>query len=205
MPSPQVAAVAVMALLAFGVVIGSVTSPFAQSAGVAPIVLEMAEAGPAASRPNPRAKSRLRGRNRPRRPLTAEPVAPPAKRRRPNRCPKPRRRRNSLRNCPKNRRCRRINHVFLIVLGDHGYEEAFGTTSSAPYLSKTLAGQGELLSNYYAVAQGELANEVALLSGQGPTPQTAVNCPEYTDDRPRHGRRRRTGRRQRLRLSGRRP
>ena len=39
MPSPAVAAVAVMALLAAGVVLGSVTSPLAQSAGIAPIVL----------------------------------------------------------------------------------------------------------------------------------------------------------------------
>ncbi|HXS48397.1 MAG TPA: hypothetical protein VN756_13150, partial [Solirubrobacterales bacterium] len=39
MPSPQVAAVAVMALLAAGVVLGSVTSPLAQSAGVASIIL----------------------------------------------------------------------------------------------------------------------------------------------------------------------
>ena len=73
-----------------------------------------------------------------------------------------------------------IKHVFLIVLDGHGYEEAFGKESPAPYLAETLAGEGKLLSNYYAVAQGGLANEIALLSGQGPTPQTAPNCPEYT-------------------------
>ena len=66
------------------------------------------------------------------------------------------------------------------MLDGHGYEEAFGKTSTAPYLAKTLAGEGKLLSNYYAVTQGALANEIALLSGQGPTPQTAANCPEYT-------------------------
>ena len=59
-----------------------------------------------------------------------------------------------------------------------------------------------MLPNYYAVTQGGLANEVALLSGQGPTPQTAANCPEYTRDRTGHGRRRRAGGRQRLRLPG---
>ena len=74
------------------------------------------------------------------------------------------------------------------MLDGHGYEEAFGKDSTAPYLAKTLAGEGKLLPNYYAVAQGGLANEIALLSGQGPTPQTAANCPEYTADRPRHGR-----------------
>ena len=70
----------------------------------------------------------------------------------------------------------------MIVLGDQGYEAAFGKSSTAPYLSKTLAGKGELLENYYAVTQGDLANEIALLSGQGPTPQTAAGCPEYAQD-----------------------
>ena len=77
-----------------------------------------------------------------------------------------------------------ITHVFLIALSDQGYKAAFGSSSQAPYLSKTLTGQGELLSSYYAVAGGELANEIALVSGQGPTPQTAANCPLYTDITP---------------------
>jgi phosphatidylinositol-3-phosphatase len=34
------------------------------------------------------------------------------------------------------------------------------------------------------VAGGELANEIALLSGQGPTPQTAANCPDYAEISP---------------------
>jgi hypothetical protein len=74
--------------------------------------------------------------------------------------------------------------VFLIVLSEHGYTASFGPNSQAPYLSKTLVGQGELLQNYYAVTGGELANEIALLSGQGPNPQTAANCPTYTDVTP---------------------
>ncbi len=53
--------------------------------------------------------------------------------------------------------------------------------STATYMSKTLPEKGELLSNYYAVTTGDLANEVALLSGQGPNPATAVNCLEYKD------------------------
>jgi hypothetical protein len=40
--------------------------------------------------------------------------------------------------------------------------------------------QGELVVNYDAVSSSPLANEVALLSGQGPTQQTAANCPTYT-------------------------
>lgn len=74
-----------------------------------------------------------------------------------------------------------IKHVFLIVLSDEGSAASFGAASQAPYLAKTLRQQGELLSNYYAVAGGELANEIALISGQGPDPQTVEDCPEYTD------------------------
>ena len=48
-----------------------------------------------------------------------------------------------------------------------------------PYLG-TLRKQGELVPNYDAVASSPLANEVALLSGQGPTQQTVANCPTYT-------------------------
>ena len=70
------------------------------------------------------------------------------------------------------------------MLSDQGFNAAFGPSSQATYLSKTLTRQGELLDNYYAVAGGELANEIALISGQGPTPQTAANCPLYTDITP---------------------
>jgi len=72
-------------------------------------------------------------------------------------------------------------HVFVIVLGPAGYEETFGETSTSPFLKEELPAQGELLDNYFAVAGGELANEIALLSGQGPTPATAAGCPAYGD------------------------
>lgn len=72
-----------------------------------------------------------------------------------------------------------IKHVFVIVLGEQGYEAAFGVGSQAPYLAKTLREQGELIGDYFAVASGQLANEIALVSGQGPTPQTGSNCPTY--------------------------
>jgi len=54
MPSPQVAAVAVMALLAAGIVLGTVTNPLARSAGSTSILLE--EAGePESSKSEPEA------------------------------------------------------------------------------------------------------------------------------------------------------
>jgi hypothetical protein len=73
-----------------------------------------------------------------------------------------------------------VKHAFLIVLGEGGYDETFGAASATPYLSRTLPKKGELLPNYYGVTRGVLANEIALLGGQGPTVETAANCPNYT-------------------------
>jgi hypothetical protein len=77
-----------------------------------------------------------------------------------------------------------VKHVFLITLADEPYASVFGPASTAPYLSQTLEQRGELLVRYYAVAHEELANEIALISGQGPTTETAANCPTYTDIAP---------------------
>jgi hypothetical protein len=77
-----------------------------------------------------------------------------------------------------------VKHVFVIMLADQPYASVFGPSSGAPYLAKTLERRGELLVRYYAVAHDELANEIALVSGQGPTPQTEVNCPTYADIAP---------------------
>lgn len=82
-----------------------------------------------------------------------------------------------------------IRHVFVIMLADQGYSQTFGSTDS--YLSHTLPQQGKLIQFYYGVTGGELANQIALISGQGPTPQTAVGCPTFTNITPgapgRHG------------------
>ncbi len=77
-----------------------------------------------------------------------------------------------------------VKHVFVIMLSDQPYAAVFGPASPAPYLSQTLEQRGELLVRYDAVAHQQLANEVALLSGQGPTVETAANCPNYTDIAP---------------------
>jgi phosphatidylinositol-3-phosphatase len=74
-----------------------------------------------------------------------------------------------------------IKHVWLIMLSDEPYASVFGPASTAPYLSGTLEHHGELLARYDAVAHEELADEIALLSGQGPTTETAANCPNYTE------------------------
>jgi hypothetical protein len=77
-----------------------------------------------------------------------------------------------------------VKHVFVIVLSDQPYASVFGPSSPSPYLSQTLERRGELLVRYYAVAHEQLANGIALISGQGPTAETAVNCPTYRDIAP---------------------
>lgn len=184
MPSPQVAAVAVMALLAAGVVLGSVTSQFAESAGFAPIILEMGSPGhaPEEAEPEEEVAEPVESVAEPAPvaataaavPEAALPPEAPAAEPTPAPVPLPEEEFLEEEGLPE------VKHVFLIVLDEHGYEGTFGKASTSPYFAKTLAAQGELIPNYYAVAQGSLANEIALLSGQGPTPQTATNCPEYT-------------------------
>ncbi len=77
-----------------------------------------------------------------------------------------------------------IKHVFVIMLSDEPYASAFGPSSSASYLTGVLEHQGELLVRFDAVAHEELADELALLSGQGPTLETAANCPTFTEVTP---------------------
>jgi hypothetical protein len=73
-----------------------------------------------------------------------------------------------------------VKHVFVIMLSDEPYAAVFGPSSGAHYLSHTLERRGELLVRYYGVAHQQLANRIALVSGQGPTPATAANCPLYS-------------------------
>ncbi|HTZ86799.1 MAG TPA: alkaline phosphatase family protein, partial [Solirubrobacteraceae bacterium] len=77
-----------------------------------------------------------------------------------------------------------IKHVFVVMLSNEPYAATFGPESSAPYLAHTLEKRGELLARYYAIAHQQLPNGIALLSGQGPTPATAANCPTFADVAP---------------------
>jgi hypothetical protein len=183
--SPSVTAVAVMALLAFGVLVGSAVSPTEQSGALAPVVVAVTSPTTAAS-----ATPALS----PAPPVPTPPEASPVEASgavttvvsttgNPSTSPtgsQP----NEASGGPTTLALPPITHVFLIVLSNQGFNAAFGPSSQAPYLSKTLTRQGELVDNYFAVASGELANEIALISGQGPTPQTAANCPLYTDIAP---------------------
>ena len=194
-----------MAMLAFGVLLGSATSQLAQSAGLPRSCWKSrrrrppAEGSDRTAKPRPRPKPPNPDRCcRPPRPASRPPSHPPPK----NRLPKHRDRTRAAAGIPEEETLPPVKHVFLIVLGENGYEETFGASSPAPYLAKTLPEKGELLPNYYAVTKGDLANQIALLSGQGPTAETAADCPNYTDIVPGTIAARGPGRRQRLRLPG---
>jgi len=186
MPSPLVAGLAVMALLAMGVLLGSAVSPVQESGADTPVLVAVTHSpAPAAPAPSAQTPPAAPAEATPEAtPTTAEaapesttpasttPASTPPTSTKKN--PQPEGGSSTPAGPP-------IKHVFLIVLSDQGFNAAFGPASQATYLAKTLTGQGELLDNYYAVTGGELANEIALVSGQGPTPQTAANCPLYTD------------------------
>jgi len=176
MPQPRAAALAVMALLGFGVVVGSVVSPPAESAGTSPVLVALQQPAAAAA-PTPtddasgddEAPAEPADLEAAAEPAAAAPATPAS-----DEAPAP----------PDTPPLPDVRHLFLIVLTGHGYDDTFGPRSPAPYLAQALPRQGELLANYYGVAQSELANEIALVSGQGPTPQTAANCPTYGDVAP---------------------
>jgi hypothetical protein len=161
-PSPRTAAVAVMALLGFGVILGSAIGP---GGGLSPIyVLPHADQAAVQTPAAPVAAAAAEA------PAAEAAAAAPAADLPPV--------------TPSTGASAKVNHVWLIVLSDQGYAKSFGDPASQSYLVSDLTTKGSLVQNYYAVAQGELANSVALVSGQGPTWQMTQNCPSYTDVTP---------------------
>ncbi|QGM45017.1 alkaline phosphatase family protein [Methylocystis heyeri] len=74
-----------------------------------------------------------------------------------------------------------IDHVFVIVLENEGYDVTFGPGSKAPYLSTVLPTRGVLLSQYYGTGHFSLDNYIAMVSGQAATPETRNDCAKYAD------------------------
>ncbi|HEX9457668.1 MAG TPA: hypothetical protein VGA84_00910, partial [Thermoanaerobaculia bacterium] len=74
-----------------------------------------------------------------------------------------------------------IRHVFIIVLENRGFDETFGSSSLAPYLARTLTGQGQLLRQYYGIGHASLDNYLAMVSGQAPNVVTQNDCFFYVD------------------------
>src|SRR3954463_10012521 len=72
-----------------------------------------------------------------------------------------------------------IKHVFVITLENKGFDETFGPASPAPYLSRDLPAQGQLLTQYYGIGHASLDNYIAMVSGQAPNVVTQADCPFY--------------------------
>jgi phosphatidylinositol-3-phosphatase len=73
-----------------------------------------------------------------------------------------------------------VDHVFLITLSTPGYADVFGRGSAAPYL-RSLVGHGTLLAGFQSLGHGELADELAMVSGQAPNADTTRGCPTYSE------------------------
>jgi len=77
-----------------------------------------------------------------------------------------------------------IKHVWVVVLENESADTTFGPNSPAPFLAKTLPANGALLPQYYGTAHESLGNYIALISGQGPNPETQGDCQLYHDVQP---------------------
>jgi hypothetical protein len=79
------------------------------------------------------------------------------------------------------RRPAAIDHVFIIVLENKGYDTTFRAGTQAPYFADTLTKQGALLRQYYGTGHFSLDNYIAMVSGIAPTPQTQADCYHYDE------------------------
>jgi hypothetical protein len=73
-----------------------------------------------------------------------------------------------------------VGHVFLIALSAPSYAATFGDKTAAPYLS-SLVDRGTVLSGFRSLGHGQLGDEIAMVSGQPPNPDTAAGCETYAE------------------------
>ncbi len=73
-----------------------------------------------------------------------------------------------------------VGHVFLITLSTPGYADVFEKQAPAPYL-RSLVARGTLLSRFRSLGHGELADELAMISGQAPNSDTGRGCPVFRE------------------------
>ena len=191
LPSRRVAALLVLGFLGFGVLLGGAAGSRVSdtlAASVAPLKLVLPAQSPASSESSNSSRSET---------APAETEAPPAEE---QATPAPAATSTTTTNSsspntkeeesgkasspPASTKLPAIKHVFVIMLSEEPYAAVFGPESKAHYLAGTLEHRGTLLVRYDAVAHAGLADELALLSGQGPTVQTAANCPTYGDVSP---------------------
>lgn len=183
--APRAAAVAVMGMLGFGVVVGSLVGESAASGGAPVIVAESPNSawGAAAARPGGGGGGSGTGGSGGggTQTITVGSTTPVGGSAPPVQAQSPMMTTSSTATTPLNTGLPPIKHVFLVLLSGQGYNPGF---AHDPYFAITLAAKAEEVLNYYSVAGGSLANEIALVSGQGPTPDTVNDCPVYRDMMP---------------------
>jgi len=82
---------------------------------------------------------------------------------------------------PENAGLPKVQHVFLIALSTPSYATLFGKkVTTDPYL-QALSKKGALLAGYRTLGSGELADDIAMLTGQPPNKDTRAGCPAYTE------------------------
>jgi hypothetical protein len=74
-----------------------------------------------------------------------------------------------------------VRHVFVVVLENTSYAESFGPTAKAPYFSRDLPAQGNLLTQYYGTTHFSLGNYLAMISGQPSNVLTQSDCLLFQD------------------------
>jgi hypothetical protein len=72
-----------------------------------------------------------------------------------------------------------IKHVFTIILENQAYDNTFGPQMPVPYLTKTVAGQGALVENYYGTSHFSLGNYLSLVSGEAVTKANQDDCTNF--------------------------
>ncbi|MFP5306095.1 MAG: alkaline phosphatase family protein [Gammaproteobacteria bacterium] len=80
-----------------------------------------------------------------------------------------------------------IEHVFVIVLENKGFDETYGPGSPAKYLTETLVPQGQLLTQFHGTSHASTGNYIAMISGQGPNPATHADCINFEPWKPLDG------------------
>lgn len=73
-----------------------------------------------------------------------------------------------------------VGHVFLISLSTPSYADAFGARAKTRYL-RSLVGRGALLTHFESLGHGELADELAMVSGQAPNRDTSAGCTTFRE------------------------
>lgn len=190
LPSRRVSAVLVLAFLGFGVLLGNAAGSrvdygLARSSGPLKVMLPPATTSTASEPETPSGAPEVAEEPTPEveaepRPAPSAP-APAPKREAPKSGEGSQGEQNASSQAPAAaKKLPAIEHVFVVMLADEPYAALFGPEAGAHYLARTLEKRGELLARYYGIAHQGLANGIALLSGQGPTPASAADCPTYT-------------------------